>query len=271
MLRNGSARSVALGLSAAVALIGIAGCGEADDGTDTVQSAVTVDNSLTINSLTINSLTINSLTINSLTINSLTINSLAINALVADALRDPLARDLFKYIVSCALDDSDGVSIRVDGKRYEFRGDVGLAPEWGRERGSCDGACQRWVSACVLARVDAAGVKRTISLRGDNPALDPVDRELRHFTDREATYYGNLFVRDQPRFLCLSPDKSSDPRVCGDSMSDCPMTVTGACDDACAADDGPYGSFGDCSDRGRAGRGTVYHEAITVFLPKQSM
>jgi len=267
MLRNGSARSVALGLSAAVALIAISGCGEADDGAETDQSALIADNSLTINSLTINSLTINSLAINSLAINSLTINSLAINSLAADALRDPLARDLFKYIVSCALDDNDGVSIRVDGKRYEFRGDVGLAPEWGRERGSCDGDCQRWVSACVLARVDAAGVKRTISLRGENRALRPQANELRRYTDPEATYYGNLFVRGKPLFACLPPGKTSDPRVCGDSLANCPMTVVGSCDDVCAGP-GPYGSFADCSDRGRAWRGTIYHEAITVFLPK---
>ena len=64
--------------------------------------------------------------------------------------------------------------------------------------------------------------------------------------------------------------KTSDERVCGDSLDDCPMTVVGECDDACATA-GPYGSFGDCSDKGRARRGTVYHESITVYIPKQMM
>ena len=64
------------------------------------------------------------------------------------------------------------------------------------------------MSACVLARVDAAGVKRMISIRGDNRALRPEDNELRRYTDREATYYGNLFVRNQPRYMCLSPGKT---------------------------------------------------------------
>jgi hypothetical protein len=122
----------------------------------------------------------------------------------------------------------------------------------------------------VLARVDAAGVKRMISLRGDNSALRPEAGELRKYTEREATYFGNVFIPDQPRFLCLSPGKTSDERVCGDSLDDCPMTVVGECDDACATA-GPYGSFGDCSDKGRARRGTVYHESITVYLPKQMM
>ena len=55
------------------------------------------------------------------------------------------------------------------------------------------------MSACVLARVDAAGVKRMISIRGDNRALRPDAKELRHYTEREATYYGNVFVQNQPR------------------------------------------------------------------------
>jgi hypothetical protein len=119
----------------------------------------------------------------------------------------------------------------------------------------------------VLARVDAAGVKRMISIRGDNRALRPEDNELRRYIDREATFFGNLFIRNQPRYMCLSPDKTGNERVCGDSLDDCPMTVVGSCDDACG-DEGRYGTFGDCSDRGQARRGTVYHESITVFLPK---
>jgi hypothetical protein len=246
----------------------VAGCREAGDDTETVQSAITAENALSANALSANALSANALSANALSANALSANALSANALTATALRDPLAREFLKYVVSCALDEGDGFSMRIDGTLYDFPGQLGLAPQWGRSHGSCDGSCQRWVSACVLARVDAAGVKRIISLRGQNLALWPDAGELRQFTDREATYYGNLFVRDQPRFLCLSPDKTSDPRVCGDSMATCPMTVVGSCDDACATDHGLFGSFGDCSDRGRPGRGTLYHEAITVFLPR---
>jgi len=269
MLRNRSGRCFGLGLAAAV-LAALVGCGEAGDDTETVQSAITIDNALSANALSANALSANALSANALSANALSANALSANALTASALHDPLAREFLKYVVSCALDDGDGFSMRIDGTNYDFPGQLGLAPQWGRAHGSCDGSCQRWVSACVLARVDAAGVKRIISLRGQNRALLPDLRELLTFTNREATYYGNVFVRDQPRFLCLSPDKTSDPRVCGDSMASCPMTVVGACDDACADDHGPFGSFGNCSDQGRPGRGTLYHEAITVFLPKPS-
>jgi len=256
-----SVRSLALGLALTAALgAGAIGCGgeaQAPEGDEVVQSAIITDNALTMNALTMNALTMNALTMNALTMNALTMN----------ALRDPLARELLKYVVSCALDDGDRVTVRIDGKRYNFDGSLGLAPEWGTDHGWCDGGCQRWVSACVLARVDAAGEKRMISIRGDHPALRPSDMELHRFTDREATYYGNLFVRGKPRFLCLSPGQTSDERVCGDSLADCPMTVVGSCDRACARE-GRYDAFDDCSDQGRAGHGHVYDETVTVFLPQ---
>jgi hypothetical protein len=261
-----SARASSLGLSFA-ALFATVGCGESGDDAETIQAAIVAENALTANALTANALTANALTANALTANALTANALTANALTANGLRDPLGREFLKYVVSCALEDGDSVSFRVDGKNYEFPGSLGLAPDWGKNRGSCDVECQRWVSACVLARVDAAGVKRLISIRGDNRALRPDEKELRAYTDREATYYGNVFIRNQPRFLCLSPGKTSDERVCGDSLRDCPMTVVGSCDDACA-DEGKYDAFEDCSDKGHARRGTVYSESITVFLPK---
>ena len=249
------------------AAAGAVGCAETDDGTESVQSALATDNALTMNALTMNALTMNALTMNALTMNALTMNALTMNALTMNALRDPLSRELLKYVVSCALEEDDHLSVRIDGKRYTFDGSLGLAPEWGGERGWCDGECQRWVSACVLARVDAAGVKRKISIRGDHPALRPTESELRQFTDREAAYFGNLFVHGKPRFLCLSPGKTSDERVCGDSLHDCPMTVVGSCDQDCIFQ-GPIGDFELCSDAGRSHSGQTYLESITVYLPK---
>jgi hypothetical protein len=262
---SGSVRSVAVGLAMAAASVA-AGCGGETDDLTVVQDAITAENALSANALSANALSANALSANALSANALSANALSANALTATALRDPLAREFLRYVVSCALDEDDGFTMKIDGKKYAFPGGLGLAPEWGKSCGSCDGECQRWVSACVLARVDAAGVKRIISLRGEHRALKPDGNELRKYTVREATYYGNVFIRNQPKYLCLSPGMTSDQRVCGDSMSDCPMTVVGECDDAC--DDGPYGSFSDCSDKGRYRHGTTYHESITVFLPK---
>ena len=170
-------------------------------------------------------------------------------------------------MVSCALDEDDACRSAVDGKKYEFPGRWGWRPSGARATDRATAQCQRWVSACVLARVDAAGVKRLISIRGDHPRCARRQGAAR-YTDREATYYGNVFIRGQPRYLCLSPGKTSNERVCGDSLTDCPMTVVGSCEDACADEGDCSAAFQDCSDRGRARRGTVYHESITVFLPK---
>jgi len=242
----------------------LAGCGAGED-TDlaTTRSAITAENALTANALTANALTANALTANALTANALTANALTANALTANGLRDPLGRQLLKYVVSCALPAGTGVSVTVDRQRYDFPGSIGLAPAWGSAGGSCDGSCQRWVSACVLARVDAAGVERMISIRGDNRALRPDLRELLQYRQREATYYGNLFAEGQPRYLCLSPGATSDERVCGPSLSDCPMTVVGACDDVCD-ERGAFGTFSDCRTS-RHGRSVA--ETVTVFLP----
>jgi hypothetical protein len=172
-----------------------------------------------------------------------------------------------KYVVSCALPEGTAFKVTVEGNDYTFKGELGLAPDWGGPRGSCNGSCQRWVSACVLARVDYAGVKRLISLRGDHRALKTSVQELRDYPMREAAYYGNLFAEGQKRYLCLSPGLTSNERVCGPSLSSCPMTVMGSCATACRHR-GQYGTFSDCAT-GRSGcDGDTIDETITVFLPR---
>jgi hypothetical protein len=257
--------SGALGVSLATVLLGA--CGTEDE-SDLVEarSAITAANALTANALTANALTANALTANALTANALTANALTANALTANGLRDPLGRELLKYVVSCALPAGAVVSLTVDHTRYDFPGSLGLAPEWGGAHGSCGRSCQRWVSACVLSRVDAAGVEREISIRGDNRALLPTWQELRDYRVREATYYGNIFADGQPRYLCLSPGATSDERACGPSLSNCPMTVVGECDDVCD-DRGWFGTFSECRTSRRDGRAERYDETVTVFLP----
>jgi hypothetical protein len=247
--------------------LSLAACGAADEGqTASAESSVLAENALTANALTANALTANALTANALTANALTANALTANALTANGLRDPLGRELLKYVVSCALPAGSHLSVAVDGTTYSFPGSLGIAPDWGHERGSCDRSCQRWVTGCVLARVDAAGVKRTISIRGDLKALQPAPHELKSYPVREATYYGNLFAPQQPRYLCLSPGATSDQRVCGASLGDCPMTVVGSCDDVCD-EERKDGSFSGCATARRERHGEIFDESVTVFLP----
>ncbi len=227
-------------------------------------------NALTANALTANALTANALTANALTANALTANALTANALTANGLQNPLTIEFLKYVASCALTPKQSLDLTVGDHTIHLPGSLGLAPQWGMPKGSCDKSCQRWVSGCVLARVDAAGVEREISIRGLHPALVPSRSEMTMYTQREATYFGNVFAPGQPKFLCLPPGASSDQRVCGDSMTDCPMTMVGSCGRACLFQ-GPFGEYDLCSDNGRAASGDSYFESVTVFLPKSTM
>ena len=255
-----------------------AGCGGEVDDVAEQSSALEAENALSANALSANALSANALSANALSANALSANALSANALTATALRDPLARQFLKYVVSCALPDDANVTVKVDQQSYTFVGQLGLAPQWGTSNGSCDRSCQRWVSACVLARVDYAGVERLISLRGDHRALRTTPQELSQYPVREATYYGNLFGEDHQRYLCLSPGLTSDERVCGPSLASCPMTVMGSCAKVCD-DMGRLGSFSECatpktpSGSGRGSRDGnhddgIIAETITVFLPR---
>ena len=78
----------------------------------------------------------------------------------------------------------------------------------GAQTGTCDESCQRWVSACVLARTNAYGVHVQISMRA--PAVAPLrsraavreiqaalstsPTEVTDFSYREGAYYGNIFA-----------------------------------------------------------------------------
>jgi hypothetical protein len=217
-------------------------------------------------------LTLNSLMLNSLMLNLLTLNSLTLNLLTLNALHDPAARDVFKYIVSCALPADESINLKIQGVSYAFPGELGLAPEWGANGGHCDEACQQWVSGCVISRLDYLGQPTLISIRGENPGLKASASEQSTYTNREATYYGNIFTPKMQIHACLSPGKTQDPRVCGPSIATCGVDVVGSCDQVCGKPRAD-GSFPNCAapdadDVGhkKADHDDVYHGSVTVFL-----
>jgi hypothetical protein len=180
---------------------------------------------------------------------------------------------VFKYVVSCALPASKSLTVKVQGVTYTFPGELGLTPEWGAPGGHCDDRCQGWVSACVISRLDFLGQPQEISLRGDKPGLATTAAERSTYSDREATYYGNIFASPMEIYGCLSPGKTGIPRVCGPTDQGCGVDVLGSCDQLC---DHPRadGSFPDCrapdaddaSCHKKHDHDDVYHGSITVFL-----
>lgn len=86
-------------------------------------------------------------------------------------LEDPSARTFMEYLVSCALEPGQAMKwTDRSGQSYEWKGRIGLCPEWAY--GPASEECQRWVSACVLARNNAYGYRVLFSGRGDKPS-DP--------------------------------------------------------------------------------------------------
>lgn len=260
----------AAGLSGCLALEGEVE-EEGSEAVGVVEEPLVTENALTINALTTNALTTNALATNALTTNALTTNALTANSVVTDALRDELARELFSYVVSCALPAGAHVDLTIDGVDYVFNGQIGIFPQWGNAGGSCDKGCRNWVSGCVLARVNYLGVQVPISVRGTKAPLALGPDEASDYPKREATYYGNIFSQPQVRYACLSPGETSNPRVCGPSLDDCVMEVVGSCDLFC----GPAhasGAFSNCRNMPRDPSGAwpngsqSFPGSITVFL-----
>jgi hypothetical protein len=140
------------------------------------------------------------------------------------------ALKLMEYTVSCALRPDQDVTVRLDGTDHHLYGQIGLAPRWADQ--ACDETCQSWVSACLIARINARGERVEISLRGDHPALAVGPGEATAFPHQEAAYYGNLFTDPPVLHACLPPDNSQLDRVCGE-VEDCPVQIAGPCSEVC--------------------------------------
>jgi hypothetical protein len=241
-------------------VLSLAGCALEDaTGLEDENTGAQMESILTQNALTQNALTQNALTQNALTQNALTQNALTQNALLSDSLRDPLARDLLRYITSCALPEGESLSVTVDGTAYRFDGQLGLSPAWGREGGSCGTSCQAIVSSCVLSRINYLGVQVDISLRSHLRAALPSPGERQAYSRPEAVYYGNIFATPQTRFACLPPGATSIPRVCGPSTASCVVEVESACD--CTSSNHVHGYWG-CTFPGQPDR----VEPVTIYL-----
>jgi hypothetical protein len=164
----------------------------------TTHQQVLTANRLTANRLTANRLTANRLTANRLTANRLTANRLTANMLSAgELLKTEEGRELFGFIVSCALPDDITIEAKVAGTTFDFTGELGLAREWMHRPLDAEG--QGWVSACLFSRVSAHEVAVPISARGPTRHLRTDADEREGWSVEEGAFYGNFFVpADQP-------------------------------------------------------------------------
>jgi hypothetical protein len=195
--------------------------------------------------------------------------------------------ELLRYVATCALDDGDALEVGGD----TLPGTLGLAPGW--LHGTCDGSCQRWVSACLLAHANATGVHVPIWLRADHPALGASGDSPGGFTYQEGAFYGNVFADAGPQmFACAGRgllamgegetiqqiddvDAYFHHRLCT-LEGECGVTSTGVCQavpggaPTCDDDAGAYGAYRSCHtgnfQRDEQPGTPAYDEVITVYL-----
>jgi hypothetical protein len=119
--------------------------------------------------------------------------------------------EVLSFVISCALPFDEEYDTTVNGELLQFLGEHGLAPAW-KTRALTESE-KRWVTACVLARVNADDLFLPISMRGSHPALtvDPDELEAWHL--EEGAFYGNMFVpgdRAMELVACRGRDKAAD-------------------------------------------------------------
>lgn len=172
---------------AAVALV--AACTEPVESTAT--STLVSSNRIFANGIAINRLKLGQLSLDQLAISQLN-GTQQLNVSDEKLLSDTGTREVLSLIVSCAMPLGITLTATSGDVDYEFPGEVGLAPNWLLR--PLEAVDQRWVSACMFARVNANAVVVPVSLRASHPALRTSADERAAWTVEEGAFYGNFFA-----------------------------------------------------------------------------
>ncbi len=154
-------------------------------------------------------------------------------------------RALLKFITQCALRKDQVLTVETDGLVFEYYGNLGTAPNWDGYPNSLTPSEQRWVSACVLARVNYFSTPVPINMRTKATSgfkIPVTEKELDQFPYHEGGFFGNIFI-DNKKYVCQgdAPKKVlvGKNRICSmasigqetSKISSCGYTIVGDCDD----------------------------------------
>jgi len=272
---------------------------------DAAQAAET-KNKLASNKLASNKLASNKLASNKLASNALSSTRLEANLATAELLSTEDGREVYSYIISCALpaeitlvaEVPDAPDTTLDAPytctsgHCSFQGGIGLAEYWIDHKLAPKD--QRWVSACLLARVNANDTAEAISLRGPHDNLTVTIDEAELYAVEEGAFYGNIFSGDpdgpidwnccrgegqasgESGGLALRDCTEEDPANPGSTL--CGFKYAGDCADyspefpspyACKVFNAGQGSYEECYTAAGDGKWPslkTYREVITVYV-----
>jgi uncharacterized membrane protein YgcG len=204
------------------------------------------------------------------------LNPLATNALSASTylMNSDSGRSTLSYLVRCALPAGHTITKQDStGASYSFAGGIGLTPQW--ETGTCNNDCQQWVSACMLAHVNTAGVHIPIWIVGQDSYLGW--GQSSSYPNQEGTFFGNIFrtntVGHVDAYYCEGTgyDKSVVDGRIGSNQSGAPyrdMFASGYCYiNGCVASDAKTNGVADGYKACTMGDGamTAWNQMITVW------
>ncbi|PTL79567.1 hypothetical protein DAT35_32655 [Vitiosangium sp. GDMCC 1.1324] len=141
-------------------------------------------------------------------------------------------REVLRSAVECALTREQSVTDPVTGERYT--GWWGLAPSWLGDALDVDG--RRYVTACMVQRLNYYGTTVPILLEGPHPAISRNPTYGPQYAIQESTVFGDLFSSPIPLlgilpafsvFVCW---ESLLPQSCG--LLGLPLLEKRICDDA---------------------------------------
>ncbi|UQA60911.1 hypothetical protein [Polyangium aurulentum] len=173
---------------------------------------------------------------------------------------------IVRSAIKCALKPEQFVTDPVTGEIY--KGWWGLADTW--ETLPLDTEGQRWVTACMIQKLNYYGATVPILLEGDNTPINVNATLDPQYPFDESTAFGNYFLPEPALYACWESDlavqcKSTpggaeddlEARVCDDNNTNCGIQMIGDCSLQCQQS-GPYWV---CT-RG----GVTYEETIRVQL-----
>lgn len=152
-------------------------------------------------------------------------------------------RSLLYFITQCALDRNQMLRIESHGVIFEFYGQLGAATGWDGYPSSMNEQQQRWVTACVLARVNYFGTPVPINLRtrpNDKFYIHTTRQQREDFPFFEGGFFGNIFTHPVKKYVCTGDTAPQIligknrictlPSISSDRISECGFVIIGNCD-----------------------------------------